>query len=95
MSYARYGVRINQIQSNQFFRVVEAALVSLRGIITMTVCPTCGWHFCILLHDDEWGVEEVPKVARALLWFEKAAEVLVPEQRRIVAVLSQATAPSA
>jgi hypothetical protein len=48
----------------------------------MTIYESCGLHFRVSLKRDEWQLRYEKRVARAVLWFEPATEVLVPDDRR-------------
>jgi hypothetical protein len=65
------------------FGAVEVALEYLNNVTKMTTDESCGFHFHVSLQGDEWHLHFVKQVARAVLWFEPATEVLVPEDRRI------------
>jgi hypothetical protein len=73
--------------------VVESSEIFFSHVLKVVQAPadvahvmtnvTCGLHFHISLHDKELSVKAVRRVARSVLWFERAMEVLVPEDCRI------------
>jgi hypothetical protein len=69
-------------RSSTLYRAVEEALQFLSNITVMTIHESCGLHFHVSLQGHEWQLRYVKRVACAVLWFEPATEVLVPDDRR-------------
>ncbi len=64
------------------YQAKNTTLVGLARVTAMATDASCGLHFHVSLHGHQWSLDNVKRVARAVLWFEPGAEVLVPQERR-------------